>query len=44
MTRRGVCRAEGTLRPTAVPGFRADATVRLDQMAADIRILKEPDD
>ena len=44
MTRRGVCRAEVTLRSAAGPCLGADATVLLDQLAADIRILKEPDD
>ncbi|MFI6358608.1 HutD family protein [Streptomyces sp. NPDC050743] len=44
MTRRGVFRAEVTLRSAAAPCLRADATVLLDELAADVRLLEEPDD
>lgn len=44
MTRRGVCRAQVTLRLAAAPRLAADATVPLDKLAADVRLFKEPDD
>ncbi|MFF0085890.1 HutD family protein [Streptomyces canus] len=48
MTRRGACRAEVTLRPATAPRLPADATttltVLLDELAADVRLFKEPDD
>ncbi|MEV7979638.1 HutD family protein [Streptomyces sp. NPDC086519] len=44
MTRRGACRAEVILRPVGGPRLPADATVLLDELAADVRLFKEPDD